>query len=576
MLLSGMDKARMHSVALYVPQKEISAWVTETDPKQARAWLAGLPLADGGDSARDIYQALYALNRLDIAPHTRLELMELYREPVATACSILEAEFIGRPLPLSVESRQLAEFIRRLQMEMAIGYKCAIQDLQAGGRLPWGRRNQLALASQRAMWHLGAVLLRSYLVYMPQPAGVWAEIHTLYRFAEEQGHLTQSVELPGGRQTTLSHGYRQILLLALCNPYQLSQGECIHVDAFLDVWVDKATIDDSPKGTDPAGQFLVDLGADAPPMLLAQQRRASGVSPALRILNTIELARVVHGFIKRLEQGESAEFLKLPGELSNTSCREMLRRMIKFWGLTPTRKYPRTKTRGYLSVCAGINALHFFGGGRRPFVPPEEPSLAAAESTDSGSGGEGEATAGSSAVEGTPARQSGLPRWLAAAKLSIPEVFPVDRWQLRDESARGLLLAHEGDVAVNVRVGDVIGMQSTGGDWHAGVIRWVKSPEAKRVEMGVERLAPKVTPAAVRPLVEGSGAAPRYAQALMLPAMPVLQRPATLLIPRGMFEPGRDLELAGEAGNRRVVRGLKLVERTASFDQVVFAEVSAR
>jgi hypothetical protein len=176
------------------------------------------------------------------------------------------------------------------------------------------------------------------------------------------------------------------------------------------------------------------------------------------------------------------------------------------------------------------------------------------------------------------AQRTELPKWLAGAKLSTPESFPVDRWRLQDESARGLLLMREGEMAGQLRVGDVLGMQG-GHDtnaWHVGVVRWIKSPEPRRVEMGVERLAPKVTPVAVRSAASDAASVGRYTQALLLPAMPVLQRPATLLIPRGLYEVSRDLQLVAGSGLLRSVRVLKLLERTASFDLIVFAEVQAR
>ncbi len=573
----------MNSVALYIPDKEVSAWVTETNPKEARAWLASLPLVDSGEAARDIYQALYTLNRLDVAPHTRLELMELYRDPVATVSAVLHSQFAGLALPLPAGIRQLAEFIRQLQMEMAIGYKCAIRDLQAA-RIPWGKKSQLTLANERAMWYLGEVLLRSYQVYMPQPAGVWREVHALYRYAEEEGRLMQVIEAPAEKTAaavTISQRYSRIVLLALCNPYQLPQNECNHVNAFLDTKADRALLSRQLEVPDPVGHFLIDLSADAPPCPFPQQRPPQA-SPDLRVLNTIELARTVHSFVRRLEQGESARFLNLGSELPDAAAREMLRRMIKFWGLTPKRQYSRTKTRGHISLCSGINALHFFGGGRKPFMPPDrdtqkEPSQETTQTRGKlaqGAAVQAQQREKTMAPPVSPTT-SGLPHWLADTKLSTPEIFPVDRWQLRDESARGLLLAREGEVGSHVRVGDVIGIQGAYDTevWHVGVIRWIKSPAPRQVEMGVERIAPELTPIAVKPVSDTNR---RYSQALLLPAMPVLQRPATILAARGTYVPGHDLQLAEAGGATRVVRALKLLERTASFDQITFAEIDER
>ena len=569
----------MTNVALYVPEKEVSAWVTETDPKEARAWLASLPLADPGEAAREIYQALYTLNRLAVAPHTRVELMELYREPVATVSALLQTQFGGLPMPLPSDMRQMAEFIRQLQLEMAIGYKCVIQDLGAA-RIAWGRKSQVVLASERAMEHLGRALLCSYQVYMPPPPGIWTEIHTLFRCAETQACLEQPVEnSDGAGSKTILRRYQQVLLLGLCSPYQLPQNECNHVAAFLEQWAEKAVISEQLSVSDPAGHFLINLALDAPPVPLAQHRGPVKSDPALRVLNTLEVARAVHDFSKSLDEGGSAKSLGFSDELSDASVREMLRRLIKFWGVAPQRKFARTQTRGHLSVCTGINALHFFGSGGRPFAPPsdaapESAADAVKPAQISKSAGEPKLKSG----EKRPTTsQRGLPKWLAETKLPTPESYPVDRWRLQDESARGLLLLREGEMLGQLRVGDVLGMQSARdpANWHVGVIRWIKSPQPRRLEMGVERLAPKVNPVALRVSVS-AGRSTLYVQGLLLPAMPVLQRPAALLVPRGLYEAGRTLELVEANGLRRTVRPLKLLERTAAFDLLVFVDSPSR
>lgn len=575
----------MTTSPLFVPDKEVSAWVTETRPKEARTWLNSLPLADDGDSARDIYQALYTLNRLEVAPQNRLELMELYQAPVATVSSVLGSQFRGLALPLAAELRQRAELIRQLNMEMAIGYKCAINDLQAA-RLGRSRRQSWILASERALWYLGEVLLDSYQIYMPPPPGVWREIHALYRLAEEQDRLTDAIELADEgdtRQTTIYERYRQIVLLGLCNPYQLAQTECALVSAFLQRRSEQAVVSKRLEVADPAGQFLIDLSRDIPPALFPLRRQVRP-SADLRVLNTIELARVVHGLIKRLEQGEAVDALDLSPALRATAWRDLLRRMIKFWGLPPKRQYARNKIRGHFSLCTGINALHFFGSGRNAFEPPDdhkqpelqeqdEATAKSAQAHDRNSQGDKAKGAGPK-----PGASAVPPRWLAQAGVATPESFPVDRWQLRDESARGLQLSREGSASVQVRIGDVLGIQSPhdAGVWRVGVVRWIKSPEVKRIDMGVERLAPTMTPAAVKPVSSGRAAVGRYTQALLLPAIPALRRPPTLLVARGVYEPNCDLHLVMSQEPARTVRPSKLLERTASFDQVAFVEVDAR
>ena len=93
----------MTGLALTLPTKRVSAWMAETDPKYAQAWIASLPLADSAETAREIYQALYTLNRQDLDAARRFELMELYNAPVATVTSTLESYFTRRPSPCATD-----------------------------------------------------------------------------------------------------------------------------------------------------------------------------------------------------------------------------------------------------------------------------------------------------------------------------------------------------------------------------------------------------------------------------------------------------------------------------------------
>jgi hypothetical protein len=63
-----------------------------------------------------------------------------------------------------------------------------------------------------------------------------------------------------------------------------------------------------------------------------------------------------------------------------------------------------------------------------------------------------------------------------------------------------------------------------------------------------------------------------HAPALILPAIAPLHRPATLLVSRGLFQSGATFELREEGQPARRVRALQLVERSGSFEQIVFAD----
>ncbi|GAB4509885.1 MAG: cyclic-di-GMP receptor FimW [Sulfuricaulis sp.] len=570
----------MTGLALSLPTKRVSAWIAETEPRYAQAWLASLPLADSAETAREIYQALYTLNRQELDVTRRFELMELYTAPVASVTSTLESYFTRAALPLTPKKRQLAEFIRQLHMEMAYGYKGCLQDLEKQ-RMRWGKKSLRAQTLVRALHYLGEVLLHSYQVYMPYPPEVWREIHAIYQYASRHDLAQEVLDTPApvAAKTTLSHEYLRILLLGLSNPYQLPQNECRQVHRFLHQWGGKAVLKDNLEVLPSAGYFLIDPATDSPPVPFPRGV-AFQSGQGLRLLDAVELLRSIQFFIQRLQKGDSARTLSLGFECLDSVCLDMLQRMMRSWGQLPRRQYSRIQRSGPAFVCAGIPALHFFASGQKPFVSPAVP--ARKDTSD-------DRIILPSHIEEDVARETKADEdFIALDELvagPMPQVEPrditvssgegfrVDRWQIKDAAPKGLQLVRFGSSHTYVRVGDVVGVQQMDeiGRWSAGVVRWMKSPEADSLEMGIELLASGVKPVAVT-VVRGTGASD-YQPALLLPAIEALRRPATLLLPRGVYAPGSNLLLAEEAEAIRTVRLLQRLEYTNVFELLVFADV---
>lgn len=527
------------------------------DPKYLRNWFANLPVTNSVATAQEVYRVLCGLNRIPMDTRDRLELLELSTSPVASVTAGLLPHLGPMVLPLSPKKRQLADFLRQLQTEMAYGYKTLIRDLHAGPAA-WVRQPEvMAIGIERAIRHLGLSLLRSYQVYMPYPAGVWREIHGLYRYAEENHGQNSLVADGGAAKTTVTKCYLQTALLGVCSPYQLPPNECTQVHAFLVNWADKAHITQSLDVTDTAGHFLIDLSADLPPIVFPRDIKPK-TAPHLRHLVSLELARSAHALIGRLQKGEAPRALNIGSDCIDTACIDMLQRMLKFWGVNAGRQFSRRpKQDAQLSVCAGLKAVHFFSDGQRPFTPPE-PADAPAEADR-----EIDLQGSARQVLDTDNAVRAVPE----------ENYRIERWRIRDESAAGLSLLHLGEEDIAVRIGDLLGiLNEDTGIWRVGIARWLKNPEMATLEMGVEMLAPTAHPAAVKPAAGDARSTPAYSQALLLPAMEVLRQPPSLIIARGIHQPGQELWLADGYGRPRRVRPLNVIERSAAFEQIAFAE----
>jgi cyclic-di-GMP-binding protein len=558
----------VYSPVLSVPAPRVSGWVAETDPKYARPWLESLPLANNAEAAREIYQALYTLNRVDLKVQTRSELMALYEPVVATVCNGLQSYLLHSTPPLGPKKAQLAELIRRLHVEMAYGYKCCLRDLSRA-RVLLRRKLRSALCIERALHHLSEVLLRSYLVYLPYPNSIWRETHELYRLAESLDVVDDTLaSTADSSEPSVSIGERYVrtLLMGLANPYQLAHNVAQQLHTFVAHWAKQANVRRNVDAKDATGCFWIDLTADAPPVPLTKKNQE--ISDSARVLDARPLLKILQRLVARLDAGEPVEKLKLGIDCLDSTCADLLRRMSRALGEGARRRYARRQRSSNVFVCVGLNAIHFFATGQRPFATylhtfpwfdrpgrlVESPDVAFIE------------------LEEENTATNAFPLTEDSSKAAT-ESHRVDRWQLRDIGPQGMSLARYGDASTPVRVGELIGIQQPSdlGRWRAAAIRWIKSPEPNSVEVGVELLAPTAVPVAMR-LPGSANAAP----GLSLPATEVTRRPATLLLARGSCEVGDELEVIDEESGARRVRVLRLVERTGAFEQIVPAEVSRR
>src|SRR6202158_1230406 len=194
----------------------------EIRPKQVKAWIESLPLAQSMDASRKLCANLSAMNSSKIDWDDRVQILETYRPTTAVLLEELEAIFAKSTPPLAVRAREALGVARDLAAELAVGYKIAIAE-KSGKLLAFGSPKQLPLLIYRAMECLAAGLRASYKSYSPVPAGIWKEMHQLYLHAERENLALALADAEA--KASVFDAYSESLLLALTDPYRLIQGE---------------------------------------------------------------------------------------------------------------------------------------------------------------------------------------------------------------------------------------------------------------------------------------------------------------------------------------------------------------
>ncbi len=514
-------------LTLTVPAPDpVEDLTVEKRPKHLKEWLDDLPLANLTDACRTLDIEISALNRQKVAMETRLKLLELYRS-VTLKLLPAEEQHVAAHLPQPEKNRQMAEQTRHLLMELANGYKIILLDYQ-NARITLGKGKIAVTAAQRAMSALSHILMICYQTYAPAPSGIWFEIHQIFRFAIEQD-IANEIIADEEFESSVSLVYKQTLLLSLSDPYHLSPGEVACIQNYLAMFGGLAHLQAFAQTGNPIGLFLAQTHSDKPPKPLPQDLDEVDNRSDI-LLNTLELAHALHHHIERLNSGESPKNMHLPDAARETGYRNLLKRLLKNWSAAPKRVFNRTQNISSTQVCIGLPSLYHFLGGREP-----------GEIAD-----------------------------LSFVQPAKEQRFTSSKWLITNESAGGLALRGTFETLPQIRPGDVIGLKADGAnEWHVGAVRWVKSDKAGHLEIGAQLVAPKADPARIKPSI--AGPAETFQAALLLPEIPLLKQPETLIAPRGTFGPQRELLLELDGKTTQAVRAVKLVEQTAGYERFEFS-----
>ena len=535
------------TLAVSYPTKKVSAWIAETSIESTQAWLTRLPVADSAETARELYQALYTLNRMEMSTKARIDLMELYRQPVAQVTGKLHGRLANTGFPLSAKKKQLAEFVRDLQSEMANGYKLALVELERVKMPLWGKGSTRILASYRSLHYLGNVVLRSAYYYLPYPKNLWKEIHALYDFSEKNNFAEEPVQEfseTSGKTSSVLKRYKEILLLGLADPYQMPFGQCKNINEYIYRWADLTFLQPMGAGTQKANNsFLVNLQGNIPGQNTGSLATDRLDQENWRSLDTSALVDNISSQIRRLRTGTRASELELGTECLEEFCLDMLKRLERAWVGGSRRQSSRLQMNGQVSLCNGIASIHYYA--QEEFLQNTSPHAPAA-------------------------------RLVGAANKSS-STFKVDRWDMLDASAGGVQIRGNRDAGLNLRVGDLAGVlgEKKSVPLKLFCVRWIREGGANGVEVGLELISTKIIPVLVGEEHGAGGFVPcMILEKGMLRGSPV---PRTLLLPRRLRGNQKTIELVEPGDTKsRWVRVLDVVEESISYERVTFASLSER
>lgn len=489
-------------------------------------WVAGLPLANVGETGRLLFTSLRDINAAELTVAQRYAMLEMLRATVHYLSNALKQRFLGTAFPLPDKPRKIAHLLRELQLEMAKGYRLAAHQLllQGNERQDGG---VLAAALQRSLYYFGQSFLTAYQVYgNPEPAH-WREIYRLYTEAERRAvHLNVVRDRFKQRSgmTTIGHTFKQILLLTLADPLRLTQTEMTATYRLLETTADQCRLHTTSE-TIESPAFMIDLQGETPPVRLLYND-----IPVRDTCRWVDTAALLHSVRILLTEAASDQnlFIAQATEASGEKLpRNLLQRLLVSWSTGGKRVFTRLPYRSTATVRFGLSAGHEAAGEQRQNAIV--------------------ATRGASG-----------------------------HCEIVNESAAGACLYWTGDKIPRVRVGEIVTLHHTSVDTQGGigVVRWLSQPSGKGVFFGVQMLVPSATPIALR-LSDQDETERDYLKGLLLPPLPPRESTQTLLTPAFVYRSGDVVSIRWPDQTEQRYRLTRAVESTQVFTRFYFEPLAA-
>ncbi len=579
------------SLRLVLPERTpVSRDSIFLDIREVESWVSGLPIANIGETSKQVFKTLVELNRIDLPNINRVTIANMLRPAVRHITSNLRKYYLDAPIPLTAKNQKVVVLCRELQMELANCYKIIVERINSG-QGEKDDRKLMAVALHQAIHYLSRALYYSVVAYNPYPKNIWREMHQLYLFAEQSG--LADLTLKDGSDSknpgsSISDIYQNALLLALASPYGLRQKEIEELYLKLPEWTKHIRILSSQSEVDSAGQFLVDAEIDEPPVHISMREKQE--SGQYHLIETQSLAQHLRLELKTIYSNQTAGSV-FTKEMQITA--PLLRKVIKSLTYEPKRGFIRTSLHFNLDVAVGIADIHTHITTNKTKQTTSDPEASdidtnKKEPTSKPSFFDGRFSADDDSIQIVPMDYpvDGIPYYSPRQMLdNIIEDDDVPAWarQTRkdrldtfscktiNESAGGYCISWKGENAPKVKVGDLIGIQSASdhSQFSIGIARWLKHTPEDGLQLGFEIISPTSEAVKIH-TTPNKHQASISQKCIMLPKNTATRRPNSLVIPIMNIYVGEEIKIESDTA-KRPAKLIRLLESTGTFSQYEFA-----
>ena len=512
------------ALKLHIPVlKDKPIIIADTRPQKILQSLEHIYSENPLDIASHLHIELEILNRQKISPSQRLAALDTYRPLLINTAHALAEDYSNANLPLHDKAKLAAAATESLWLELGFGYKLALIDLQ-NQLIKLGSEKSSVHAIQRAMHAIAEHAMVYYQIYISPPEHIWSDLHQLYFCAVQLNIQHTQTDSSAKLDISIENSYKHALLMSLADPQHLTQKNIRLVAEYLLYQVQAAQISAVSPLSDTTGTFIISLKSNEPPVAYSKQKTAPDESSDV-LLNTIDLVRNIHTQLNSLQHNLLPVDGSIPVGASRADYIDLLTYLIKHWGVTFKRVFNRSQKNGEIELVAGIAAIHTMLGG----------------------------IAKGSYAENFTAQAPIMP----------------SRWQILNISPTGMAIRRHPTAEKNIKIGGLLGVKiKVEEKWSIAIVRWASCGTKDRLDIGVQLIAPDVKHGIIKIDNQEDDE-----QILLLPEIPAIKQIATLILPKGIFEPAKQITVIFNNQFKRVLL-TRMIERSQYFERVQYSVIS--
>jgi hypothetical protein len=475
-------------------------------------WLAVPPGRDMAGHARELSAHMDLLEQVALAPAVRVRILDIFHDRTLSCSAMLRPQLAASALPVEAELRNAADQLCASCMRLARGYLEALRT-QAAHR-------PARVAGHAMMCVLDACML-NVLVGATDPAGMWGVANALLMQSRAQETPPANASAP----VDTEHLFRQLVALSLAQTPNLAPADFFSVAEYVRSYSGAVQIQAQTPHRDLDSWYWLDDECDRGPTALLRVPADSARAEHIIFCSCQRLGQVLGQHLDLIDEGGSSAGLHLPACLNDPATRRLMRTLQARWMAMPRRQHARRERVQQVRMLIGFDPIWHLLDQRD-------------ETHD----------------------------WASITT----------GWEIINDSANGFALRLTDGRTGLVRPGAPVMIRGVDSrKWLICVVRWARSTEPDRMEIGVELLSHGAQSATVLFHDDTSGRMP--VAALRLPPLARQRSHPCLMLPRGTAK-GRNMVIAHETGTRCRLGDARLSDldlQTQAFELFELDEISA-